>query len=252
MGHGGFASRQTVNAGSSTYIAAKTVREKALKIAAELLSVPVDSLTLREGRIVGPDTNLSIGLGDLAREAIGIPGYSLPKNIEPGLEQTTNFMPTGLAYSNASHCVEVEVDVGIGSVRVTRYVVVSDCGRLINPVIVEGQIVGGVVHGIGNALLERMVYDDNAQPLTTNFGEYLLPTATELPRIEVITHVSPSPLNPLGVKGVGECGVIPAAAAIMSAIENALEPFEVRITETPLFPERLLQLIEAGRAAGHA
>lgn len=252
MGHGGFASRQTVNAGSSTYIAAKTVREKALKIAAELLSVPVDSLTLRDGRIVGPDTNLSIGLGDLAREAIGIPGYSLPKNIEPGLEQTTNFMPTGLAYSNASHCVEVEVDVGIGSVRVTRYVVVSDCGRLINPVIVEGQIVGGVVHGIGNALLERMVYDDNAQPLTTNFGEYLLPTATELPRIEVITHVSPSPLNPLGVKGVGECGVIPAAAAIMSAIENALEPFEVRITETPLFPERLLQLIEAGRAAGHA
>jgi carbon-monoxide dehydrogenase large subunit len=115
--------------------------------------------------------------------------------------------------------------------------------------LVEGQIVGGVVHGIGNALLERMVYDDNAQPLTTNFGEYLLPTATELPRIELITHVSPSPLNPLGVKGVGECGVIPAAAAIMSAIENALAPFGVRIAETPLFPERVVELINAANLA---
>jgi carbon-monoxide dehydrogenase large subunit len=252
MGHGGFASRQTVNAGSSTHVAAKAVREKALKAAASLLGVPIGNLTLRDGRIIDPGSNLSIGLGDLAREATGIPGYSLPKGIEPGLEQTTNFMPTGLAYSNASHCVEVEVDVGVGSVRIERYVVVSDCGRLINPMIVEGQIVGGVVHGIGNALLERMAYDENAQPLTTNFGEYLLPTATELPRIEVITHISPSPLNPLGVKGVGECGVIPAAAAIMSAIENALEPFGVRIAETPLFPERLLELIEAGRAAGRA
>ena len=106
--------------------------------------------------------------------------------------------------------------------------------------IVEGQIVGGVVHGIGNALFERMAYDENAQPLTTNFGEYLLPTATELPKIEVLTHISPSPLNPLGVKGVGECGVIPAAAAIMSAVENALQPFGVQMTETPLFPERII------------
>jgi aerobic carbon-monoxide dehydrogenase large subunit len=252
MGHGGFASRQAVNAGSSTHIAAKHVREKALKVAADLLSVPVENLTLRDGYVVGPDSNLSISLGDLAREAVGVPGYSLPKGIEPGLEQTVNFMPTGLAYSNASHCVEVEVDVDLGAVRILRYVVVSDCGRLINPMIVEGQIVGGVVHGIGNALLERMVYDESAQPLTTNFGEYLLPTATELPKIEVISHVSPSPLNPLGVKGVGECGVIPAAAAIMSAIESALEPFGVRIAETPLFPEQLRQLIESGRASGSA
>ena len=142
-------------------------------------------LSLQDGRVIAPGSNLSIGLGDLAREATGIPGYSLPKGIEPGLEQTANFMPTGLAYSNASHCVEVEVDIGTGAVHILRYVVVSDCGRLINPMIVEGQIVGGVVHGIGNALFERMVYDENAQPLTTNFADYLLPTATELPRIEV-------------------------------------------------------------------
>jgi aerobic carbon-monoxide dehydrogenase large subunit len=249
MGHGGFASRQTVNAGSSTHIAAKAVREKALGLAADLLDLPIERLTLREGRVFASDSNLSVSLGDLAREAIGIPGYSLPKGISPGLEQTENFMPQGLTYANASHCVEVEVDVGTGAVRILRYVVVSDCGHLINPMLVEGQIVGGVVHGIGNALLERMIYDDNAQPLTTSFGEYLLPTAAELPRIELITHVSPSPLNPLGVKGVGECGVIPAAAAIMSAIENALAPFGVQIAETPLFPERVVALINAVKPA---
>jgi len=191
---------------------------------------------------------LSVGLGDLAREATGIPGYALPKGIEPGLEHTANFMPSGLAYSNASHCAEVEVDIATGAVRILRYVVVSDCGNLINAMIVTGQIVGGVAHGIGNALFERMAYDESAQPLTTNFGEYLLPTATELPRIEVISHVSPSLLNPLGVKGVGECGVIPAAAAIVSAIENALAPLGVEITETPLFPERILAHIQSGRA----
>jgi carbon-monoxide dehydrogenase large subunit len=248
MGHGGFASRQTVNAGSSTHIAARAVREKALSAAADLLGVPLESLQLKDGSVIAPGSNLSIGLGDLAREATGIPGYSLPKGIEPGLEQSVNFMPKGLAYSNASHCVEVEVDIGTGIVHILRYIVVSDCGRMINPMIVEGQIVGGVVHGIGNALFERMAYDENAQPLTTNFGEYLLPTAPELPRIEVITQTSPSPLNPLGVKGVGECGVIPAAAAIMSAIEDALSPFGVRIAETPLFPDRIVELVAASRA----
>ena len=183
MGHGGFASRQTVNAGSSTHIAAKGVREKALKVAADLLGVPIGNLTLRDGRVVDPNTNLSIGLGDLAREATGIPGYSLPNGIEPGLEQTVNFMPAGLTYSNASHCAEVEVDVGIGAVRVKRYLVVSDCGRLINPMIVEGHIVGGVVHGIGNALVRAQhgLMTTTRNRFTTNFGEYLLPTATELP-----------------------------------------------------------------------
>jgi carbon-monoxide dehydrogenase large subunit len=240
MGHGGFASRQTVNAGTSTHVAAKAVREKTLKLAADLLGIRAEDLSLRDGRVIAPGSNLSIGLGDLAREAIGVPGYALPKGIEPGLEQTVNFMPAGLAYSSSSHCVEVEVDIGTGLVRILRYVVVSDCGRLINPMIVEGQIVGGVVHGIGNALFEKMAYDESAQPLTTNFGEYLLPMATELPKIEVLTQISPSPLNPLGVKGVGECGVIPAAAAIISAIENALQPFAVQVREVPLFPKDIV------------
>ena len=246
MGHGAFASRQAVTAGSSVHLAAKSVREKALQIASDLLDTPLDNLEIEGGQVcVTGGSNLSIKLGDIAREATGIPGYSLPKGIEPGLEQTVNFMPAGLTYSNATHAVEVEVDVGTGAVRILRYVVVSDCGHMINPMIVKGQIVGGVVHGIGNALYERMVYDENAQPVTTNFGEYLLPGANEMPTIELIHHVSPSPLNPLGVKGVGECGVIPAAAAVISAVENALEPFEIRIDETPIFPGRIIDLVAA-------
>jgi carbon-monoxide dehydrogenase large subunit len=124
MGHGGFASRQTVTAGTSAHLAAKSVREKTLALAAAILNVSPERLSLEGGRVNVSDSNLSIGLGDLAREAIGVPGYALPKGIEPGLEQTANFMPVGLAYSNSSHCVEVEVDVGTGLVRILRYVVV--------------------------------------------------------------------------------------------------------------------------------
>jgi carbon-monoxide dehydrogenase large subunit len=116
--------------------------------------------------------------------------------------------------------------------------------------LVDGQIRGGVVHGIGNALYEHMVYDEAGQPLTTNYGEYLLPVATEMPRIEIVHLESPSPLNPIGVKGAGEGGTIPAAACVISAIEDALSPFGVRIAEHPLSPERVLDLIETGAAVG--
>lgn len=250
MGHGGFASRQAVNAGNSAHLSATTVREKALEIAAQVFGQPVDALEIDDGHIsVKGGSNVSLGLGDLAREASGIPGYSLPKGIEPGLECTTNYMPEGLAYSFGSHAVEVEVDPGTGLVRILRYVIVSDCGRLINPIVVDGQIKGGAAHGIGNALFERMGYDENAQPVTTNFGEYLLPTAPELPEIELIHHETPSPLNPLGVKGVGEVGTIPVTAAIAAAVENALTPFSVEICETPISPSRLVELILTSRTA---
>jgi carbon-monoxide dehydrogenase large subunit len=255
MGHGGFASRQAVNAGNSVHIAAKGVRETTLRVAAGLLGTPVEDLELDGGFVRVRGRNMSIKLGDIAREAAGIPGYALPKGLEPGqpgLEQTAHFMPTGLTYSNAAHAVEVEVDPVTGAVRILRYVVVSDCGRQINPMIVDGQIIGGVVHGIGNALFERMIYDETAQPVSINFAEYLLPAATELPRIELISHVSPSPLNPLGVKGVGECGVIPAAAAIMSAIEHALDAFGIRIAETPISPARIVELVNSASSVATA
>jgi carbon-monoxide dehydrogenase large subunit len=133
-------------------------------------------------------------------------------------------------------------------VKILRYVVAHDCGRLINPLLVDGQIRGGVVHGIGNALFERMVYDESGQPLTTNYGEYLLPLATEMPRIEIRHHESPSPRNPLGVKGAGEGGTIPAAACVISAIEDALAPFNVRLSHHPVSPPDILEALEAGAA----
>jgi CO/xanthine dehydrogenase Mo-binding subunit len=135
--------------------------------------------------------------------------------------------------------------VPVSSVRVVRYVAIQDSGRIINPLIVDGQVRGGVVHGIGNAVLERMGYDEAGQPLTMTFQDYLLATAVEAPAVETRYRQSPSPLNPLGVKGAGEVGTIPAAAAVVSAIEDALTPFGVRISEVPVSPQRLVELIAA-------
>ena len=251
MGFGGFGSRQTVNAGSSIHLAAIEVRQKALKVTAHMLEVSEHDLELEGGNIsVKGLPDLSVPLSDVAKALSGATGYAHPKDVSPGLEATVNFEPTGVTYGNGVHVVEVEVDVGTGEVKIERYVVVNDSGRLINPLIVEGQIIGGVAHGIGNALFEWMGYDESAQPVTTTFAEYLLPTAPVVPNIEIIHHETPSTVNPLGVKGVGEAGVIPAAPAIMSAIENALEPFSVRIDETPISPLRLIELIkEAGNRA---
>jgi carbon-monoxide dehydrogenase large subunit len=125
-----------------------------------------------------------------------------------------------------------------------KYVALQDAGRLINPMIVDGQIKGGIVHGIGNAIFERVVYDDNGQPLTTNLADYLLPTATDLPMIETIYTETPSPLNPLGAKGVGEVGTVPAAAAVISAIEDALSEFDIRISTVPVSPQYIVSLLE--------
>ena len=169
----------------------------------------------------------------------------MPKGIDPGLEAATNFVPDALTYSNGVHAVEVEVDPGTGEVTFLNYVVVSDCGTLINPMMVDGQIVGGVVHGIGNALFEWMGYDETGQPLTTNFGEYTMPTATELINLDLHFEQSPTPLNPLGVKGVGETGTIPAAAAIVSAVEHALEPFGARLNDYPVRPATIVEQVRA-------
>jgi len=143
--------------------------------------------------------------------------------------------------------VEVEVDPMIGSVQIIDYAVAHDSGKIINPLIVDGQIQGGVAHGIGNALLEWMRYDENAQPLTTTFADYLIPMATDVPTCKIAHVESPSPLNPLGVKGAGEGGTIPAAAAIVAAVEDALAEFGVHFAECPLMPDRI---VEALRRAG--
>ena len=248
-GQGGFASRQTITAGSAVHMAAAAVREKALAVAAHLLEASPSDLEMRDGRIeVAGAPGSGMTLHEVAEAVSGVPGYPMPGNFEPGLESMQNFIPDALTYGIGCHAVEVEVDIETCGVRILRYVVVNDSGRIINPMIVEGQIVGGVAHAIGNALLEWMGYDEQAQPITTTFADYLLPSATEVPNIEVTFAEYPSPLNPLGVKGVGESGCVPAAGAIISAIENALAPFGVRIAEYPVTPARLFALLQQSRS----
>jgi carbon-monoxide dehydrogenase large subunit len=243
-GQGGFASRQTITAGSAVHLAAVAVREKAIAVAAHLLEAGPDDLEMRDGRIeVAGVPGSGVTLKMVAEAVSGVPGYSLPGNFDPGLESMQSFIPPTLTYGMGCHAVEVEVDIGTCGVRILRYVVINDSGRVINPMIVEGQIVGGVAHGIGNALLELMLYDDQAQPVTTTFADYLLPGSMDVPNVELTLAEFPSLLNPLGVKGVGESGCVPAAGAIVSAIESALKPFGVRVTEYPVTPARLFKLL---------
>lgn len=250
-GIGGYGSRQTVTAGTSVHMAALEVREKALKVAAHSLEVSEQDLDLEQGEVrVKGAPGMSMGLDDIAKALAGAKGYSLPKDVTPWLQAGVNFRPPDVTYANATHVVEVEVDAGTGGVKILRYIVANDSGRLINPTIAEGQLHGGTAHGIGNALFEWMGYDENAQPVTTTFAEYLLPTATEVPNFEIIHCGHPSTLNPLGIKGVGEAGTVPAAAAIISAVEHALAPFGVRIGEAPIRPSLLIELIQASQGDG--
>jgi carbon-monoxide dehydrogenase large subunit len=248
QGIGAFASRQAVNAGSSAHMAAETVRGKVVELAARALGVPASDIDVDDGRAIAQTGNKpSIGLGELARLAQGMPGVSFPEGQAAGLEHTAYYTAPQASYCNGTHVVEVEVDPMTGGVTLGRYTIAHDSGSIINPLIVDGQVQGGTAHGIGNALFERMRYDDTANPLTTTFQDYLMPTAPEVPGCNIIHVETPNPLNPIGVKGAGEGGTIPAPAAIVAAIEDALSPFGVRFAEMPLTPERI---VEALRAAG--
>ena len=247
LGLGAFASRQTVTAGSSVLLAARAVAGKAKKLASHVLEAAEHDLELVDGevRVVGAP-GLSVKLAELSRILKGAPGYGYPPDVEPGLEANVNWRTDALAYANACHAAEVEVDIETGAVRVINYVAMQDSGTLINPMLVEGQVQGGIAHGLGNALLEWMGYDESGQPVTTTFADYLLPGATEVPMMTTLFKQTPSPLNPLGAKGAGEVSTIPTAAAIISAIEDALQPFGVRIAQTPIMPAKLVAMIRAG------
>jgi carbon-monoxide dehydrogenase large subunit len=251
MGLGAYASRQTVTAGSATLEAARRVRQKALEAASVILDTPIDELEVAGGRVrrKGP-SNVSKSLADIARALGGVAGFSLPKGITPGLSALVDFEPPAITYTNGAHVAEVEVDPMTGVVTINRYIVVHDCGRIVNPELVDGQVIGGVIHGIGATLFEHMRFAPDGQPLTVNFADYLLPTADVAPRIEIHHMESPTPLNPLGAKGAAESGTIGAPAAIVSAIENALSPFGVEIARTPVTPAALATMIYAARAKG--
>jgi aerobic carbon-monoxide dehydrogenase large subunit len=248
LGISTIASRIAVTAGSSVEIAAREVRGKALKVAAHMMEVSETDLDIVDGEIgVVGVPGMKVTLAAVARTLSGAAGVPLPPDVTPDLAATGYFEAKQLAFAYGSQACEVEIDPDTGDVKVTRYVVAHDCGRLINPKLVDGQIRGGVVHGIGNALYERMLHDEQGQPITTTYADYLLPVATEMPDIEIIHLETPSPRNPIGVKGAGEGGTIPAAACVISAIEHALGPNAPPITMHPVSPQDVLRWIVQSR-----
>jgi carbon-monoxide dehydrogenase large subunit len=246
-GTGTFASRGAVVAGSACHAAAVRVREKILELASRELKAAAADLVLDGGRVhVRGDPQGGIALGALALRANPLRGAVRP-GTEPGLEATAYFGPDRGSTANGVHAMVVEVDQETAQVEIKRYVVVHDCGRVINPMIVEGQIQGGVAHGIGNAFYEQLVYDDEGQLLNASFMDYLLPTATDVPNVETTHRETPSPLNPVGAKGVGEAGAIPTGALFAQAVEDALAGSGLEICEIPLSPNRLFELIHEAR-----
>src|SRR5580698_447239 len=243
-GAGTFASRGAVVAGNAVNEASRVVRKKALKLAAEHFECAEEDLEIADGKvtIVGVPGK-SVKLGALALKANPMRGAVRP-GTEPGLESTQYFGPPGGATASGVHAMIVEVDPQTFMLNVLKYVVVHDCGTIINPLILAGQIHGGVAQGVGNAFYEQLVFDEEGQLLNASLADYLLPTSLEAPRTEIGHTVTLSPLNPMGIKGAGEAGAIPAGPLFAQAIEDALDlkGRGVDLLEIPLSPSRLFEL----------
>ena len=247
-GTGTFASRGAVVAGNACHAAAVSVRKKILEHGAEALEAAEADLDIEAGRVfVKGSPEKSVSLAALAVLANPLRG-SVEPGTEPGLEATAYFGPERGSTANGVHAMVVEVDPETMLVEILRYVVVHDCGTVINPMILEGQIHGGVAQGIGNAFYEQLVYDDNAQLLNASFMDYLLPTATDVPDIQTDHVETPAPQNPLGTKGAGEAGAIPVGALFAQAVEDALEIPGFEILEIPLSPNRLFELVRGNES----
>ena len=221
---------------------------KVLKLAGELLEVAEEDLELVDGTVrVKGVPQRSYSLGTLAKEANPLRGAVSP-GTQPGLEATNYFGPERSTTASGVHAMIVEIDADTLDVSIQKYVVVHDCGHVINPLILDGQIHGGVAQGIGNAFYEQLIYDEDGQLLNGSFMDFLLPTSLDVPRIEIGHEVTPSPLNPMGIKGAGEAGAIPTGALFVQAVEDALDNPNLEIKEIPLNPNRLWELLEEANA----
>jgi carbon-monoxide dehydrogenase large subunit len=245
FGQGTFASRITATAGPATLQAGREMRGKILDVAEVMLKTNASDLAFDGSRVCSKDDpDLSVSLKDIAQIAnVGRHGITLPAGIKPGLETTSYFAPERAAYASGTHAVVVEVDPETGAVEVVKYVIGHDCGSVINPMLVDGQVLGGFAHGIGNAMFEEPFYDEAGQPQTTSYLDYALPSSMEVPTVELVHVHTPSPLNMLGAKGAGEGGTIPTPAAIANAVEDALRPFGARITQLPITPAKIVAAI---------
>jgi carbon-monoxide dehydrogenase large subunit len=243
FGVGTFASRSAVTAGNSIADACREVRTKLARAAAVLLEAGPDDIEIEDGRVfVRGSPGSAVDIARVVQASI--PTFAKPGVASPDFEASAYHHVPTVTYASAVHVAQVEVDAATGRVTLLRYVVAHDCGRVINPIIVEGQVHGGVAQGVGGALFEEMVYDETGQLLTGSLMDYAVPKADDLPLIETVHLEFPSPRNPLGVKGLGEGGAISPPAAIANAIEDALAPFGVRITETPVTAARIVALLQ--------
>jgi carbon-monoxide dehydrogenase large subunit len=247
MGWGTYGSRTTAVGGAALVLATRKVRDKAKVIAAHLLEAAVEDMDYADGKFFvkgSPDKAKTIQEVALMAHV----AWNMPKDTEAGLEASCFYDPPNFAYPFGAHLALVEVDPETGQVTLKKYVAIDDCGPQINPVIVEGQVHGGVVQGVGQALWEEAVYDDNGQLVTGSMLDYALPRADRLPNIEVLNTVTPSPHHPLGLKGIGEAGTIASTVTVYNAVMDALAPFGVSTVQMPMTPERVWKAIQAGKA----
>jgi len=268
-GVGTYASRSATVAGSALHLAAVKVREKAIKVAADLFEAAPEDIEIADGKIFvkdAPHRSLTLGqlaisanplrysYGENARKLMSMklagprPGPALPpERGAPGLEASEFYSPLHASFASGVHGAIIEVDPKTGMVSFVKYAAVHDCGRVINPMVVEGQVHGGVAQGIGGSFYERLVFNEDGQLINASFMDYLIPTSAEVPPIAVDHIETPSPLSPLGMKGAGEAGVIPVPALFASAIDDALSPFGIRVLEMPLHPCRVYELLTESR-----
>ena len=246
FGTGTFGSRSAAVGGSAIHVSVEKIKDKAKKLAAHLLEAAEADMVYEDGRLFvrGAPSNAK-SFGEIAL-AINM-ASSLPEGMEPGLEATSYFDPGNFTWPFGAHAAVVEIDPDTGEVKILRYVAVDDVGNVINPMIVDGMVHGGVAQGIGQALQEEAIYDDNGQLLTGSMMDYAIPTADVLPSFEMDRTVTPTLVNPLGIKGAGETGTIAASPTIINAVVNALAPFGVKHIDMPVKPERVWRAIQAAR-----
>ena len=243
QGIGTFGSRATAVGGAALIIATKQVKEKMAQIAAHMLEANADDLVFEDGNIfVQGSPGSAVTFADVASTAHV--AVNLPPDVEPGLEATHFFEPSNFTYPFGAHISIVEVDPETGEIDLQRYVAIDDCGNIINPMLVDGQVHGGIAQGLGQAMYEGAVYDENGQLLTGSFMDYAIPKATQVPRFETEHTTTPSPVNPLGVKGVGEAGTIASSPCLVNAVVDALSPFGITDIDMPMTPNRVWQAIQ--------
>jgi carbon-monoxide dehydrogenase large subunit len=249
-GIGTFGSRGTAVGGTAVYNCLLKLREKMAAIAGHLLAVGPDKLVFASHRISARGAKKAISFGEVVGAAYV--AKTLPAGMAPGLEATHFYEPTNFTFPFGAHVCMVEVDRDTGDVRLRKYAAVDDCGNVINPLLVDGQVHGGIVQSVGQALLEEAVYDENGQLVTGELTDYAIPRATDLPWLQTSRTVTPSPVNPLGLKGVGEAGTIGATPALVNAVVDALSPFGITHVDLPVRRERIWTLLHGRAAKGKA